>query len=345
MQSRRTTMQQVAASAGVSLKTVSRVVNGESGVSPRLHMRVLAAVEQLGYRHNLAASNLRRGTNTASIGVLVQDVGNMFCSELLRVVEDTARERGVVVMAGSLDESEDREREMVAALVARRIDGLILMPASKHQDYLAPDIRAGLNVVLVDRRPESDLFDSVSADNVGGSRELVAHLIGYGHRRIAFLGDSAEIATAIERRAGYREALRQAGLGLDPKLEHLGVRTEQDALALVGQLLGLPDPPTALFTARNVITLGAARALKERGLSHTVALAGFDDFPAADLLEPGVTVMRQDVPLLGLRAIEQLLARIDGDAADPVTTVLPTLMVVRGSGEIAAPGIGADPTA
>ena len=94
-----------------------------------------------------------------------------------------------------------------------------------------------------------------------------------------------------------------------------------------------------------MITLGAARALKERGLSHTVALAGFDDFPAADLLEPGVTVMRQDVPLLGLRAIEQLLARIDGDAADPVITVLPTLMVVRGSGEIAAPGIGADPTA
>ncbi len=330
----RATMQQVAARAGVSLKTVSRVVNSEPGVSARLSQRVNDAVAELGYRHNLAASNLRRGQRTASIGVLVQDVGNMFCSELLRAVEDTARERGVVIMAGSLDESEEREHELVSAFVARRIDGLILMPASKDQSYLRPDIDAGLPVVLIDRRTESTEMDSVSADNVGGSQAMVEHLISYGHRKIAFLGDSHQIATAVQRREGYRRALAAAGIPHRPEYEHLDVRTEADAIDQVGHLLALADPPTAIFTARNVISLGTARALKERGLNDQIAMAGFDDFPAADLLEPAITVMRQDVASLGRCAIDRLLARLDGDTSQTYTDILPPLMVVRGSGEI-----------
>ncbi|HEX2706238.1 MAG TPA: LacI family DNA-binding transcriptional regulator, partial [Candidatus Lustribacter sp.] len=163
-------MLDVAALAGVSLKTVSRVVNREPGVSQTLRERVDRAASGLDYRHNLAASNLRRTQSRASlIGVLLQDVGNSFSSALLRAIEDEARLRGVVVVAASLDEEPEREVALVSDLVARRIDGLILMPATHRQDYLVSEARAGLPTVFVDRRPAGVDTDSVVVDNWGGA--------------------------------------------------------------------------------------------------------------------------------------------------------------------------------
>ena len=188
----RATMRDVAALAGVSVKTVSRVVNDEPGVTEALSRRVSAAVAELGYRHNLTASHLRRGHRTASIGVLVQDLSNEFCGAVLRAIEDRARAEGVVVIASSIDEDAELERETAHGLVARRIDGLILMPASRHQDYLDTDRASGLAVVAVDRRPLVTDIDAVVADNQGGAAEAVGHLISHGHRRIAFLGRQRE---------------------------------------------------------------------------------------------------------------------------------------------------------
>ena len=222
-------MRNVADLAGVSLKSVSRVVNQEAGVSDALAHRVRAAVTELGYRHNLAASHLRRGRRTASIGVLVQDLGNDFCSAVLRAIEDRARSAGMVVIATSIDEDVDREREAAHSLASRRIDGLILMPASRQQDYLDPDRAAGLAVVAVDRRPLATELDAVVADHQGGSAEAVGGLIARGHRRIAFLGDSPAIATAVERRDGYRMALRASRITCDPTLERMDVRSREDA--------------------------------------------------------------------------------------------------------------------
>jgi len=250
-------MHDVAALAGVSLKSVSRVVNREPGVSAALARKVGAAVAELGYRHNLGASNLRRG-RTASIGVLVQDLSNSFCSEVLHAIEDRARSRGVVVMASSIEEDPDREREAVDGLVARRIDGLILMPASRDQAYLDADRAAGLAVVAVDRSPLSTPLDAVVADNQGGAAEATGHLLAHGHRRIAFLGDSAGISTAVERRDGYRMALRASGVRPDPHLERVDLRTRDDAVQATRELLAMEEPPTALFAWRNVISLGGA---------------------------------------------------------------------------------------
>lgn len=328
-------MQHVAALAGVSLKTVSRVVNGEPGVSAELAERVREAVDRLGYRHNLAASNLRRGRRTASIGMLVQDLGNDYCAELLRAVEATARTRRVVVISASLDEEPERERELVNGLVERRIDGLILMPATEDQSYLIPEVQAGLAVVVVDRVPRGISLDSVTADNRAGAAHAVHHLLSHGHRRIGFLGDDPSIATATARAAGYRDALAAAGLAVDPSLEVLGVRTEDQARSEVEAMLARPDPPTALFTGRNVLTVGAVRVLRARGEQHRVALVGFDDFPTADLLEPGVTCVKQAVVSEGQLAIERLLARLDGDRGPTRAEVVPTALVCRGSGEIA----------
>lgn len=329
-------MQHVAALAGVSLKTVSRVVNGESGVSEELVERVRDAMDRLGYRHNLAASNLRRGRSTASIGMLVQDLGNDYCAELLRAVEARARTRRVVVISASLDEEGDRERELVNGLVERRIDGLILMPATEDQSYLAPEVQAGLAVVVVDRAPRGIALDAVTADNRDGSARAVRHLASFGHRRIGYLGDDLRIPTAIDRLQGYHDALDRLGIPHDPALERVGVRNEGDAQALVTEMLALEDPPSALFTARNVLTVGAVRALRDLGLRDRVALVGFDDFPTADLLDPGVTCVKQAVVAEGELAIDLLLARMDGDLTPPRSEVVATALVTRGSGEIPA---------
>ena len=331
----RATMQDVAALAGVSLKSVSRVVNGESGVSETLANRVTHAVSELGYRHNLAASNLRRrGQRTASIGMLVQDLSNGFCSETLRAVEDRARERGVVVMAASTDEDGDRERELVMGLVSRRIDGLIMMPTGPDLSWLGVELASGLAVVTVDRTPAVPELDGVVVDNQGAAAEAVGHLMAYGHRRIAFLGDDPSISTAIDRRAGYRAALRAAGVTPDPVLESLGLRSRDDARAATAKLLALDEPPTAIFAARNVICEGALMTLQQQRLSSQIALIGFDEVGVAEMVEPAISVIRQDTYEIGTRAIDLLLARLDGDASPARVEVVPSTLLARGSGEI-----------
>lgn len=330
-------MHDVAARAGVSLKSVSRVVNREPGVSAELAERVTQAVAELGYRHNLAASNLRRGRRTASIGMLVQDLSNDYCSETLRAVEDRARELGVVVMAASIDEDPRRERELVEGLIARRIDGMILMPTEQNLSWLQPEIAAGLAVVAIDRRPAVPDLDAVLADNQGASAEATGHLLAHGHRRIAFLGDSPAISTALDRRDGHRAALRAAGLKPDPLLERMGLRSRYEAREAALEVLDLEDAPTAIFAGRNVITEGAIMALRDRGLSSSVALVGFDEVAVAELVEPQVTVVKQGIYEIGQRAMDLLLGRIEGQDSPIQVDVVPGELVARGSGEIRGP--------
>ena len=327
-------MRDVAAAAGVSVKTVSRVVNAEPGVRGDVRDRVLAAAENLDYRHNLAASNLRRsGARSGVIGVLVQDLANSFSASLVRALEDAMRPHKVMLVAASLDETTLREQRTVENLITRRVDGLVLVPASVRQDYLAPEIRAGFPIVFADRSPRGVDTDSVVVDNALGAFMAVDHLLAGGHRRIAVLTDSAAIATAQDRLRGVRAAFAKHVVEFPEDLLRQGARTQDDAARDVWALRDLPEPPTAIFAARNTITIGAVQALSERAERHTVALVGFDDFPLADLLD--LTVVRQDVARLGALVGSRLLARIEGDTSPPVHDVLPPTLVVRGSGEIA----------
>lgn len=330
----RATMKDVAALSGVSLKTVSRVVNGEPGVSEDLIQRVQNAVAQLDYRHNLAASNLRRGHRTGSIGVLLHDLRNPFSATLLRAIEDRARPAGVAVLSSSLDDLQDREALMADAMVSRRVDGLVLMPTSDDQSYLFSDIRAGLAVVAVDRPARGIDVDTVVVDNVGGAREAVAQLAALGHRRIACLSDSEQIWTAGERRRGYLQAIAAAGLEPDERLLIANLRSAGEATQAALELLDGIEPPTAIFSARNDLTVGVVRALRQRSLQRTVALSGFDDFPMADLLEPAVTVVAQDLETLGARAGDLLFARMQHGSAPSQRVVVPTTLMARESGAI-----------
>ena len=328
-------MRDVAALAGVSFKTVSRVVNAEPGVSDALRERVQTAVEQLHYRHNLAASNLRRtAPRTLTVGALLQDIGNNFSASLLRALENRLRERGIAVLAASLDEEPERERDLVHDLVARRVDGLVLMPASVSQEYLVSEQQAGLPTVFVDRRPRGVDADSVTVDNHLGGQLATRHLLAHGHRRIAFVSDLMAIDTAEQRLRGYTQSMQDVGL---PTLVRLDVRSAAAAQAAVTALLAQPDPPTAVFAGRNDLSIGAVRALRVAGLSRQVALVGFDDFPLADVLEPALTVVRQDLTRIGNEVGRLLFNRLDGDTAGAVHLVLAPTLVVRGSGEIAPP--------
>ncbi len=245
-----------------------------------------------------------------------------------------AVQRGVLVLAGSSDENEDRERQLVSAFASRRVDGLIIQPSSHNHGYLLTERRAGTAIVFVDRPPSFLDADTVLTDNAAGVRRGVKHLIGQGHVRIAYLGDLRSIATAAERYRGYAEELAEQKIELDERLVRLDLRGIEKAEAAASELLNGAHPPTALFTGQNLVTIGAFRALRRLGLHQRVALIGFDDILLADLLEPGITVNAQDPAAIGRTAAEVLFRRLDGDRSPSEHHVVRSRMITRGSGEI-----------
>ena len=331
----RATMRDVAALAGVSLKTVSRVVNREDGVSPELMARVSRAADQLDYRPNLTASNLRRADRrTGTIGLLVEDVANEFFSAIHRGIEEVARERGVAVIAASLDRDPALERDLVAAFASRRVDGLVLAPTAPEQGYLTNELRSGWPMVCIDRRPRGVEIDSVVTDNREAAAAGVEHLIEQGHHRIGFIGGQAMLSTEQARFAGYVDAMARAGVVVRPEWVHHGAANSEEAKAAALILLDQDPAPSAIFSGQNLITMGTVRALRERGLARRVALVGFDDFVLADLLEPAITVVAQDARAIGHLAAELLFQRVDGVDEPMRTHVVPSHLVLRGSGEI-----------
>ena len=342
---RRPTMKDVARVAGVSIATVSRVLSNTGDVRPDLAARVRDAVAVLEYRRDHTASILRRSDrSSSSIGLVFEDVSNPFFSAVHRGVEEIARGRGVLTFSGSSDEDAVRERELADAFAARGVDGLLIVPCGDDQSYLIRERRAGTALVFVDRPPRFFDADAVVSDNAGGARTAVEHLLGAGHRRIALLGDRASVHTAAERRRGYRQTLAAAGLA-GAEIERMDILDTPSAERIVRELLTAPDPPTALFAGQNLITVGALRTLRELGLQHEVALVGFDDLLLADMVQPGLTVVRQDPYELGRRAAQLLFARLDGLEGPSRTEVLPTELVARGSGELPAPAAAGGPAA
>nr|WP_214409805.1 LacI family DNA-binding transcriptional regulator [Sphaerisporangium fuscum] len=330
-------MNDVAATAGVALKTVSRVVNDEPGVNAATAARVRQAIELLGYRRNDGARVLRRG-RTASIGLVIEDVADPFYSGLSRAVEDIALRNGCLVLSGSSGEDPQRERELVLAFCARRVDGLVIVPAGSDHAYLTPELNAGIRAVFADRPTGPGLdVDTVLCDNIGGARTGVAHLIAHGHRRIGYLGDSAAIFTAGERLQGYREALEDADLPYDESLVTMGPPEHDRLHADLQALLALQDPPTALFTGNGRTTVATLRALATLSpgfAGDQIALVGFDDFELADLLTPAITVIAQDPARLGRTAAELLFRRLAGESGPAERVQIPTRLIPRGSGEL-----------
>jgi LacI family transcriptional regulator len=334
----RATIRDVAALAGVGIKTVSRVINNEANVSAQMRERVQHAVVALNFQPNEGAGALRRSDHkTRTLGLLLDAVDNPFSATINRAVEAVASARDTAVFAASFDDDADRERALVEAFTRRRVDGLILTTISADHGYLQAEREQGTPIVFVDRPPVGLLADAVLTDNLEAAVLATEHLLAAGHRRIAHLADELTISTARDRSEGFATAMGQAGAASSASQVD-GLRSEAEAEAAVRTLLAVADPPTALFTSQNLVTVGAIRALHGLGLQHKVALVGFDDLLLADLLDPGVTVVAQDPTRIGTLAAERLFSRLDGDTGAEETFVVPATLLARGSGEIAAPG-------
>ncbi len=329
----RPTMVDVAGVAGVSLKTVSRVVNEERGVRAETAARVREAVAVLGYRANDTARNLRRRQRPATVGLVIEDVRNPFYSSIARGVEEIARLHGHMVVIASSDENPAAEQKAVGTLLERQVTGLLIVPAGPDHSYLLEEIRHGTPVVFMDRPARRVKADEVLIDNVGGARHAIEHLLAHGHRRIGVVGDPPTVYTVAHRVRGFREAMAAAGVTVDESLVRLGGRDVTEAEAAARGLLSTADPPTAVFTTNNRASIGVLRAL--RGRESTFALVGFDDFELADMLPVPVTVVKHDPAEMGRAGAVLLFGRLAGDERPPQRIVLPTRLVPRGSGEIA----------
>ncbi len=327
----RPTIRDVAGRAGVSVKTVSRVLNRETGVAEDTAERVLAAISALDFHRNDLASSLRRGHSSATLGLLIEDISNPFYSAIAQTVESLGHERGYVLITASCEEDPERERELTDLLLRRRADALLVVPAGA--DHRS--VSGVVPMVFLDRPPVGVEADTVLFDNADCAQRGAEHLIAHGHRRIAWLSDRESLYTAAERLTGYRRALRTAGIPSDPAVVRTGLHDAGQSETALRDLLELPKDrrPTAVLAANNRNTVGALRAL--RGHRHELALVGIDEFELADVLTPAVTVVRTYPERLAAVATERVFARLDGDQSPPERLIVPSELVVRGSGEIA----------
>jgi LacI family transcriptional regulator len=315
----RPTMKDVASKAGVALKTVSRVVNGEPGVTEATASRVLGAIEDLGFRRNESARLLRTG-QTATLGFIASDWTDPDHAAAYRGLEEVARSNGYLLYSGSTDRDLEREEQLALAMCARRVDGLVVIPTPGSHDYLVSEIEAGVAAVFVLRPPawaggRGPSADAVLPDERGGGRAAVAYLIEQGHRRIGFVPGDPGTFRAAELVAGYTDAMTAAGLTADPAWTTL--TAEQ-----------LPRAPvTAVLCADRTQTEAALHALA--GNLDRPAIVGFGDFALADLVSPPVSVLVYDSVLIGRTAGELLIRRLAGEEAPPRTVRVPVTLITR----------------
>lgn len=330
--SRTATIKRVADRAGVSIATVSRASADPGAVSEELLRRVQEAARALNYRPSRAA-RLLRGATSQTVGVVIPDLENPFFTAVVRGIDSVLQAAGYTLLLGNSDEDGERERNVLETLRADGVAGIIFVPINAargaYRDVLAPP----LHTVAVDRSPVNVRPDLVTVDNVEGTRRGVAHLIALGHREVALLGGPLRHSTATQRERGYEQALRDAGLPGRPELIHRADFREGGGYTGMKTLLALPNRPTAVFVANNLMTLGAFRALHEAGvrIPEELALVGFDDMPWATSLNPPLTAVSQPSQEIGSAAADLLLDRIARPDRAIRHLILETTLVVRAS--------------
>ena len=329
MSDRRVTIGDVAAEAGVSVATVSKVINDRWGVAETTSARVRAVVEQLGYQSSLVAQSLR-SRSTKVIGVLVVDI-EPFSAELLkgvaRAIDGSGYELVIFSGCGRAVDQVGWERRYLSRVSGTLCDGALLVtPSSVDETFGAP-------VVAVDHNVASSGLPTVDADNLKGAVIATEHLLELGHRRIGLLAGRPDLESAHLRARGYRAALERAGIEVDPSLIRVGGYQVDTAEEATRQLLELVDRPTAIFAANDVSAIAAMSVARSMGLVVTddLSVIGFDNVPESALCEPPLTTIEQPIQQMGFAAAKILIRLIDGTESVPGHTLLPTRLVVRGS--------------
>jgi LacI family transcriptional regulator len=323
------TIGDVAAEAGVSVATVSKVINGRYGVAPATLAKVQAVIEQLGYESSLVARSLR-SHRTNVIGILVADI-EPFSAELLKGAGAAIRARDyeLIVYSGSGHGKDHSgwERRYVSRLGGTLTDGMILVTPT------LVDVSDATPIVAVDPHAGPSNLPSVHSDNLAGAITATGHLIELGHRRIGFLAGRPDLESARKREQGYRDALAAAGIPLDPELIRVGDYDLEMSEVPARQLLSLSDRPTAIFAANDLSAIQTMHVARSLGLSipGDVSVIGFDNIPESALTAPPLTTIDQSIQEMGRRAVELLIDLIEGNAEPPGQVTLPTRLVVRQS--------------
>lgn len=324
-----TTMHDVAAHAKVSAKTVSRVYNDDPQVAPATRERVLAAMKALNYVPNSLALNFRAG-RAPIIGLAVPDIADPFFAAIARAIEDTAAKRKMAVAVTSLGEDPAREQMILESLLQWRLSGLIIAPISDDQSYLKR-WSAHTPLIFIDRSPTKLSADSFIDDDRGGASHATTHLLKHGHSRVGFIGGTVKAPTTSKRLEGYRQALEAAGIPYDPSLVAFEAHDRRGAQSALQQLLALADAPTAIFSSDARCSMALAPSMQGAAVAD-VAVVGFGDFPMADALQPGMTVIDQNPDSLGRHAIHRVFERLENPNRRFLRrTVLPVTLIERGS--------------
>ena len=324
------TISDVADKAGVSVSTVSRHLRGDR---VRAADRIDRAIFRLRYRPSPAAQSLKSG-KTGAVALVVPDVANPFFAAVVRGAESITAQGGHTIFLANTDESDERETEVIEDLLSR-VDGMLLAPASENNPNPRRLANAGLPTVLVDREvPSTGCFDAVLIDNFGGARAAVEHLRSCGHERIATVAGSMESTPGRLRLEGYRAVMAEQGVEPPPEFVQLGGFMEHGGYQGMMRLLALPDPPTAVFVANNLMTIGALRAIKHIGvrIPDDLSIIGFDDHPFSEIIDPPLTVIDRPMEQQGALAMRMLLSRMDDGAPRTAKrVVLDTRLIERES--------------
>jgi DNA-binding LacI/PurR family transcriptional regulator len=326
------TLKEVALKAGVSTATVSRALSGSVGVSEPLRSQILEAARSLSYRPNRAARDLRVRSSRA-VGVLIPDIENPFFTSLVRGIEDVLGKTDYSLLLASYDENPDQEARRLELFRAESVCGLIFAASRTPSSIYSELERDGLTLVAVSRRIPRVRADEVTVATREGAHVATSHLIQLGHKRIAMINGPTAFPTARDRQMGYEDALRVAGMAIKNDLVvHCAFKQAAGRLSML-QLLDLPKPPTAVFAASNLLTLGALQAIHERQISipGQIAVVGFDDMPWATSLRPPLTTVAQPAYEAGRTAAEMLLARVRDPSLPRRQVVLETELIIRSS--------------
>ncbi len=340
------TRNQVARLAGTSSAVVSYVVNnGPRPVAAATRTRVLAAIDELGYRPNGLARALKV-RRTLALGLVVPDSSNPFFAELARVIEDAAYQHGYTLLVGNAADDDQRETSYVRAFGERQMDGLLLISSEGSRSVVEELDHLRAAVVVVDRFLPGVQAATIVADNQGGGRAATAHLIGHGHVRIACLAGPSDLTPSADRHRGWARALAEAGLDPEPGLLLRGRFDRLAGYQATRRLLGQSRPPTALFASTDTQAIGALKAVADAGrrVPDDLAIASFDGIAESAYTIPGLTTVQQPIELMGRRAIDRLLDRLHAPQGPPTAEVLPVQLLLRGScgcreppGPLAAP--------
>ena len=326
-----TTIREVARQAGVSVATVSRALNGSDRVKARTREHVMRVARELRYVPNGSAQSLTT-SQTRTLGVLLPDLYGEFFSEVIRGIDQAARRSRYHLLVSS---SHNDVSELEAALrtMSGRVDGIVLMSPDIDAASLEANLPLRLPVVLMNSSLDDGRFSAIKTDNYGGAYAMVQHLASQGHERIAILCGAEGNYDAVERLRGWRDALRDAGLTVDPSLELQADFTERSGYEATHRALDLDPRPTAIFAANDSMAIGALRALREAGkrVPSDMAIAGFDDIPVARYMTPALSSVHVATNEMGRQAIDTLLAGIDDATRSPETITLPTQLVIRES--------------